>query len=400
MAITHELGSRVAQRAFLHAAMLALLTTFHMGASAQTQVVRLSPSEVYSRVELGGVPHLVAESGWIVYPAFCPTACTAAWEKIGAGADNVESEKELQLNPLANGIEGNHHIGAIKIYFPHAGDYRFDYFVEPIAGKFHDLRALQVIVIPDRTGELPLKQVIAWDQYSYTKIGGASFSIKSPGRYVIGFGPAYGMVLTELETQGIPIGFNLKYRVTPNNGWKIAKSDMDLILSAGGKNKSIKVQSLDYDALANLPKMKENAVGWARTLQRSGISEDRSDWLVLRGFNNVLYGGSSLKYPLGRNANLAAQRIKEIQDGLPEMREHGNGDALQITIGKVYSYILTINEDASKKGINAPDFEDAQKAFTSNDYDGFLRNAESYVREVTPKLYPEWQKKTEFTSFK
>ena len=199
--------------------------------NAQGQLVHKGESVgPFTREIIAGIPHLVDSDGFIIYPAFCPTACRSEWVKIESG----QSLASFVMPPPSQRVEGQHHIGAIRVKFDTAGSYAFEYYLEPLMGKFLDLRELEIVVLPDRSGILSLGDVIHWDHYPYTRLAKTSFNIATPGVYIIGFGPAIGSALTEDEAHGIQSGFTLKYRLTPVAGASMRQSDMDVTITAQG----------------------------------------------------------------------------------------------------------------------------------------------------------------------
>lgn len=134
---------------------------------------------------------------------------------------------------------------------------------------------------------------------------------------------------------------------------------------------------------------------WAQNgIKELGVSKKVSHWLLVRGANNTLVGGSNLRYPIGRNADYAVMRINEFMPLLQQMTLNGDLQTAKLTTAKLLTYILTIREDATKKNVAVPEakYQEAEKLWTSGDYKEFLSLAAQIAKEVLPNTFPEWQK--------
>jgi hypothetical protein len=380
-------------------------------------------------VDVAGIPHLEDKNGFLVFPAFCPTACTADWSKskggpgapgksggggggAGINATNSTSSTSGAAGTNATGSASNNsasvsrakgqtvpvqqpaqpNIGAIKVEFTQPGVYSFSYFLKPLIGEFLNLPSLQIITIPfTDKGNVPLKEV-SWYHYNYNTQGTSQFKIPSPGTYIIAFGPAKGSALTKLEAQGIPSGFTLKYKIGPSQNVKITQSDMDLqYIQQDGR---FLYKTIGYGELTKYTNLYQ-LERWAQNgIKELGVSKKVSHWLLVRGANNTLVGGSNLRYPIGRNADYAVMRINEFMPLLQKMTLNGDLQTAKLTTAKLLTYILTIREDATKKNVAVPEakYQEAEKLWTSGDYKEFLSLAAQIAKEVLPNTFPEWQK--------
>lgn len=344
--------------------------------------------------DVGGILHLVDHNGFIVYPAFCPLACSTSWAKSSGGIiPKLDYERYASPDPREK-VEGVHHIGAIKVQFNEPGTYSFDYYLAPLTGKFFFLRELEIIVLPDRSGALELKDVVSWHHYAYSPLGKSSFKISAAGTYIVGFGPSIGTALTESEANQLPIGFNLKYRIRPSKGIKIIKSDIDLILRAIENGKKVSVEPLGYEELENMDRLREEARLNRKTLQEIGISKGTADWLVLRGFNNSAFGGADLRFPIGKNKDFALSRIKEMSGVLNKLGD----EARKVTLAKVYVYLLSIKKESQQMGLldaRMPKLlDEAKQLLVDNKHEEFLSLAASITAESLPEIFPAWQGRT------
>jgi hypothetical protein len=296
-------------------------------------------------------------------------------------------------------------IGAIKAEFTKPGTYSFSYFIKPLLGEFQDLDSLQVITIPTSTDEgyAPLDQ-ISWYKYPYTTVGKSVFEIKKPGTYIIGFGPAQGAALTELEVDGIPSGFTLKYKVDPLQNVKILKADMDIHIKVKQQDRGIYYETVGYEDMQGNDVLSQAQQISLDGLRNIGLSDENARWLIIRGVSNTLFGGADLRYPLGRNADFAVMRIAEFSPILRQIMTNGDLETAKITTAKILTYVSLLIGEANTKGISLSQdehhkFNMAKDLWLQGDYQKVLPLAAEIAKGILPIVHPEWQKKPAFSVY-
>jgi hypothetical protein len=112
-----------------------------------------------------------------------------------------------------------------------------------------------------------------------------------------------------------------------------------------------------------------------------------------RALDNTLIGGSNLRYPLGKNADYAAMRIREFIPLIKVMISENDNETAQITTAKILSNILTYREDAQKKNVPFPEgkFIKAENSWLNSDYVNSLEICAEIAKDILPTTYPEQQ---------
>lgn len=351
-------------------------------------------------VNLAGIPYLRDDKDFYVYPAFCPTACNTFWEKSGILSPVADPEAYVRPNPKEK-VEGTHHLGGLRVEFAKPGMYTFDYFIQPLVGEFHYLKELQVVVLPDEAGILKLDDIVNWSHYVYTPLGKSMFRIEKPGKYVIAFGPAKGMALTKLEVEGAPVGFMLKHRVTPTEGVTVLKADMDVVIRGGEEGKKVQTQYFGYDALTDYGEVSKLSLDQVASLIQYKIPKDIAEKLMLRAVENGVVAGASLRYPLGRNALIAANRLKEIIPFLEKIEKEGHKGAIENVTAKIVLALNTIAKEAGGEE-GAKLTETVKKLITlrtEKKYAEFITVATAAVAAPLKKAFPTWQKDETYSAY-
>ena len=382
----------------------------------------------YKIVDIANVPHLQDKEGFLVFPAFCPTACSVSWVKSegppsqaepkaptmdnttsGTNSTAGNSTTTVLNNTAADALQGDSEpfieqylIGAIKVEFTRAGMYSFAYFIKPILGDFQDLTALQVITLPAEgdKGYVPISQV-SWYKYPYTTLGKSTFRIDKPGIYFIGFGPAQGTALTKLEAEGIPSGFTLKYKLDPLENVKILKPDMNIYIKQVGQG--ISYEAIGYQELARNAILAQAQEFSLTGIRSAGVPDENVDELLMRGISNTLIGGADLRYPLGRNADFAVMRINEFKPILHEVVSNGDVEAAQTTTAKILTYLTVLIDEAKNSGAYTPSiqekFTQAKNMWLGGNYEGILPIAAEMSKNLLPKIHSEWQLRPSFSVY-
>jgi hypothetical protein len=150
-------------------------------------------------------------------------------------------------------------------------------------------------------------------------------------------------------------------------------------------------KTIGYEELTKYPNLYQ-LERWAQNgIKELGVSKKVSHWLLVRGANNTLVGGSNLRYPIGRNADYVVMRINEYMQLVQQIVFNGDLQTAKLITAKLLAFILTIREDAAKKNVAVPEakYQEAEKLWINGDYKGFLTLAAEIAKEVLPSTYPE-----------
>jgi hypothetical protein len=186
------------------------------------------------------------------------------------------------------------------------------------------------------------------------------------------------------------------------NNVKILKADMDIQIKQIGHG--ISFQTVGYEDLSRnavLSQAQQLSLDGLRTI---GVSDSNAYWLIMRGVSNTILGGADLRYPLGRNADYAAMRINEFSPILHSIIANGDTDTAKITTAKILTYILTLTDDANRKGIALTDTlqqsNQLQNMWIQGKYEQMLPIAVKVSKDILPIVHPEWQGSPSFSIYR